>query len=302
MFSDNLKRISEDVSNKLLRNQSNGSVQQQISFHNLAQLSLPTWLLGHFNIILNPKLGGQIQLGTQNFDFTDITPDSETLTNFKVSLNQNWSLSRDELSTITLEALHSHISFLIDPARSISTFIFDRQKKEMIPANVIRNALDSLTKIVERWNEHVASAIGVVKPYITGLETRQISSNELTRVLGSAIEKELATNPLEAIQTDLSVLESLLSLDPAPNGTTYVDFTEPICRLLTNRGLTSWTPAVVVERTINEGILNVSAAIKAMKRLEIYREHGVLGSEPEDPTLVEDEVDNFTNFLDMVTE
>ncbi len=302
MFNNNLQRISEAVTNDLLGNQSNKSDLQQISFHNLAQQSLPTWLLGHFNILLNPKLGGQIQLGAMSFDFSGDKPDDEILTKFKEALNQQWILSKQELSAITLDALHSNINFLIDPAHTISNFIFDRQKLEMIPANTIRHALDSLTKILGRWNEQIASAIGVVKPYIAGLGASPISRNELTRVISSAIEKELAANSLEALQFDLSVLESLLSLDHHPDGTSDIDFTEPICRLLTNRGLTSWTPAVVVERTINHGILNLPTALKAMKRLEIYRKNGVLGSEPEDPSLVEDEVDNFTNFLDMVTE
>lgn len=297
MFEKKIIPIANYITNKILNQRT------QLPFRDLIQYPLPQCLWGYLNIHLNPHLGGQIEVGGMSFNFSSGLCNQEDVQKFRNALNEMWILTVEELHSLTLSSLETSVQFILDPASAITQLIFDRRKSEFVPACDIKVSLDSLAKVFQRWDENIAHSVAVIKPHLSGMATRTVSKTELTHTLRSAIEKDVVSKPLTTIEGNLRSLDELLKLDPElDQNADKFDYTDPICKLLTNRGLMSWTPAVVVERDVCGGILDIPTAVLAMKRLEIYREYHLIGAEPEDMVQVESEVETLTGFFEAITE
>jgi len=291
MFEPQLDRFTAEQAAALLEGNT------QIPFRDLINRTLPPYLWDYLNIILNPSLGGVSRIGDLDLDFNN----PQVVANLEQRLMDGLVLNGQTLTQLLLQALATRMSFILDPAQAITRMIFARQTSLAAPSGGIRTALDALFKVINHWNPRTIKAAAVIQEYLAQQTALAISEEELTRLLHSAIEKDAASNPFPLIETNILILKELIAPIREFKDGEPTDWTESLSLLLTNFGLTSWIPALQVERELWEKPLDLDAILAALTRLKLYRERGVLKVEKEELAVVEEEVAGFTSFIGGVS-
>ncbi len=295
MFEQNLERITQYLCAQLLQDEA------KIAFRDLVHRPLPPYLWDYFNVILNPQMSGKIKIGNQVFDFTEGAANSEQVQQLKEALKNTWKLDQDELFHLLNLALRNRLNFILDPSTTVTSIIYDYREGKPLTGQRAKMSMDNLSKLLERWDPRIGNAVETVKPYLNTMASSEVKVDDLTRLLVSSVEKELVNKPIPSIEGSLLAMKSLLQMDPQRNESEDIDFTDSIVTMLTNRGLTSWIPAIQIERELTGSPLGIDMAVEALRRFHVYKENGLLGAEPEDLIHVADEVDSFTSFVEEVT-
>lgn len=275
--------------------------EELIAFPVLIKKKLPNWFIEHLNLRINPSLNDYVKVRSFEFDLTVKDTTGQLISRYKQALNDEHKLNREDLTAFTNDALSSHVQILIDPVAELSTLVFDRQSKEQLSGRDITTILTSLEKIVEWRGKLLPNLFSVIKPYLSGMNTQAVTKKEFSRTLSSALEKEIASDPFAFVEIDLKRIRELAALTDSFDENEFSDLIEDVKLFLVNRGLSYWTPAITVESAINDGKLSFTDLIHALKRLQVYRDSGLIGVDTLEQSLVDDEVDNFTNFVDMVS-
>ncbi len=296
MLHEIVNQLSEQICDRLIDG------QDSLAFPVLIKKPLPNWFIEYLNFEINPNLNDHIKIGSLDFDFSLKRNAAQLMPKYKQALNNDLMFSRSELYDFITDALNSHVQVLIHPADEISSIVYKGKSGENLSGRDLSASLTSLSKLMEWRGELIPNVFLVIKPYLAGLNTQSIAMIEFSRTLASALEKEIASDPFSFVELDLNRIKELISPTGESEELDFSDLIEDVNRFLINRGLASWTPAIAVESAINDGKLNFQNTIKALKRLQVYRDNGLIGVDSEEQSLVDDEVDNFTNFIDMVSE
>ncbi len=287
MFDEKAKAIASHQAAQLSQGQT------EIPFKDLISQTLPDYLWDHFSVILNPQAGGQVSIGTVNLDLDD----PEANTRIVNQLNNECVLTSQELADLLQSAIENRLQFILDPAETLTRMVFERSEDEKITSGKIKATLDGLARLLERWDSNVARATNQIKSYLSSLTARPVSRAEFSRILSSSIDKELAHDPLPGIEVSLQNLNQLIQPEPGHPVEAAGDYVESTSQILANRGLASWTPALLVERELAGAPLDVEGAIRTLRRFRIFQEGGLLGAEAEEMVQVEEELESFTSFL-----
>ncbi|MDP8208107.1 MAG: hypothetical protein P9L92_15690 [Candidatus Electryonea clarkiae] len=296
MLETCIDRIAEMQSWRLM------GESETIPFGRVLNQKLPSYLMGTIKLMYDPQLGGRIQVGDSVFNFKSDTTDSQQLAQLKEKLQSGLTLSVSEMQELVKKALNTRFNFLIHPAGAAIEALFSRSDGRTVNARVFRASLINLSKLLNQWDPPTSSAIMIVSPYLHGMGDQEIDKESLIQLLQSTLEKELSINPLSEIERVIGEIKKLLNEDPDNGDISQIDSFNPVSEILKNRGLNSWLAAIEVEKDMNDGLLNLDSALQALRRLRLYRELKLLDEEMEDLQVVEEELDDFTQFIEEITQ
>lgn len=266
----------------------------QVFFRDLIVRTLPPFLWDYLTIVLNPALGGVTRLGSLILDLDD----QEVVQHLEEQLMGDFALSAGEVNHLVEEALRARVNFILDPAGTIANIVFPRQSRETLTSETVCRCLASFARTIQQWNPGVAKAVVILSEHLKTHPRLELSIVEFTRQLRSAVEKEFSTKPLQAVDNAFRDFAEVLDSQPDAQGVD--DYAELAKTVLAGLGLWGWTAAVEVEREMLGRPLSREEALKTLRRLNAYRERGVLAGEAEDRRIVEEELAGFTEFIQKV--
>ncbi|MFC2170585.1 hypothetical protein ACFLQJ_01250 [Calditrichota bacterium] len=296
MLDDIFERIADNLSAHLIE----GSTD--ILFGQLLNQKLPSYLIGTIKLMYDPQLGGKITVDDHTFDFSERPLDNQQLTDLKQLLQTGLRLDSSELKDLIITALTTRLEFLVRPAEATIGALFHRlDDSSSVNATTIKFSLSSISKLLSQWDPPTSTAINIIAPYLQGLGEQEIDSEALVQLLQSTIEKELSSNPLPEVERVLNAVGGLLKEDDSSD-LAMVDVYDYVTESLSSRGLSSWIASVEIEKTVNNDLLNIDSALHALQRLKLYKEIKLLDEDKEDLVVVEEELDDFTQFIEEITE
>jgi len=294
MIDASLKRMARALAKDLL------GAENDVAFGQLIQRDLTVTLWGAFKLLFDPLIGGKLHLGTQSFHFTPGMPDNEELRRLNSYIQGEYYLDEKALTDLMVRVLNVRYRFILDPVRALRDVMTERTEGHLLKGREWKAALDAMEKLLTKWDPEVRQASATVESYLFGLGDEPIDGEQFERLLRSAFEKNLSSDPITATEKAFMELESLFKQDDDfPVG--EFDFSEMACAILRSRGLGSWVGVIEVERLVEGGILSLHSAIDAIRRMQIYRDQGLLGIEQEELAEVEAEVDEFSDFVKELT-
>jgi hypothetical protein len=286
------QRRLEELSQQILEGQA------QISFRELVNRPLPPFLWDYFNTAFNPSLGDRVQLGDACITLAPVKSEFAPAASAKESV----LIPQKELRYLINKGLELRYQLLIDPANAITDLIFDLRSRKKITSHDLKPNLEAVEKLLENWCPRLAFSIKAIKPFLIIEGEKEISRAKFARILASAIEKESAIKPLIWLQLCLEDLKTLLELNLQSAEVKDLDCLEILNNILDYQKLSYWKPALLIEKEILLDKFNISSAILALERLDLYLKYGIIIQLPRDETLVKAEIDSFTGFIEQETE
>jgi len=288
MLDQIFNKIAETLQKQIL------GKQNVIAFRDLINRPLPSYLWEYFNTILDPSLGEKVVIGSLELDHSALEGSRENIKEIKNTL----TLTDIELLDMIKGGLDTRYKFIISPPGAVADLVFDFNKRDFIPVKKILNALQASEKLIENWSHSVYNAVKAINPFLAAQTNQEMDKKQFSKILLSAFEKESNRKPLQGIITSMNDVKSLLQLAPEIEGKMDTDILETISLILKNRGYASWIPAIEVEKEIWQNELSIELAADALIRLNVYLKKGLLGVNTEVTGKVEDEIEDFTGFIE----
>lgn len=288
MFDQVFDKIAETLQKQII------GKQNVIAFRDLINRPLPSYLWEYFNAILDPSLGDKVEIGSLLLDHSELEGSRDNIKEIKNTL----ILSDVELLDMIKGGLNTRYKFIISPTSAVADLVFDFNKRDLIPVKKIMRALQASEKLLENWSQSVHNAVKAINPFLATQGNQEMDKNQFTKILMSAFEKESSRKPLQGIVTSMNDIKSLIQLDPEAEGRMDTGFLETISLILKNRGYASWIPAIEVEKELWDNELSIELAADALMRLNVYLKRGLLGVNTEVTGKVEDELEDFTGFIE----